>query len=599
MQEFSSFENPSFEVEGISLDRENAEFNLALDYVCNTRRTVYLTGKAGSGKTTFLKYLRKVCSKNMVVLAPTGVAAVNAGGQTIHSFFQIPPSLYVPGDRRLRTRAERGDTDRSTIFTNFHYRPDRLRLIRSLELIVIDEVSMVRCDLLDVVDTLLRTFRRSGLPFGGVQMLFIGDAYQLPPIVKDEDKQILFRYYQSEFFFSARAMKNVKPVYIELKKIYRQSDRKFIDLLNRVRENRMEDGDFKNINSHLDTLFQPSPEEGFITLATTNAAVNQENSQKLGDLPTALVEYDAAVEGDFPENIRPTDTVLSLKVGAQVMFLRNDREKRYYNGKIGKVTALSKELVTVKTTLKDGSSQDIAISRETWENVVYKWDEEDEKIEEEVIGTFTQFPLRLAWAITVHKSQGLTFEKVVADVEKSFAPGQVYVALSRCTSLDGLVLRSEITPWSVKTDSRVQDFARKETPGDVLRSELDSSKADYYYEKSRRAMKNLDARECLANLYRAMRLRNDFEDRKFQMYVFAWMRRYFSEISFYRKENRRLAERVGSLEDYNEFLKMELSRMEAENRRKRRKDDSSQGGATPRKKKKGKPKAGSGEGGKS
>ena len=507
-----------FSVDGIKLDTQNREFMIALDYALHTNQSMYLTGKAGSGKTTFLKYLRLASQKNMVVLAPTGVAAVNAGGQTIHSFFQIPPSLYVPGDARLRTHAPAGSTDKSTVYDNFRYRADKVDLIRNLEMIVIDEVSMVRADLLDVIDTLLRVYRKNQNPFGGVQVILIGDTFQLPPVIKGQEKEVLSRFYESEFFFSAKVMRRVEPVYIELKKIYRQSEQEFIDLLNRVRINKATAKDYMTLQSKLNPSFRPTTNDQYIILAPTNSKVDWVNEQKLNELNTKEVSYQAVVRGDFPMTTRPAESDLKLKVGAQVIFLKNDREKRFYNGKIGVVTELRENDIEVEID-ECGEKMRLSVSKETWKNIQYRWDEKKECVVEDVLGTFSQYPLKLAWAITVHKSQGLTFEKVVADLGDSFASGQVYVALSRCTSLDGLVLTSNITPRSIKTDRRVLEFAEKETPETLLTEKLDEGKADYYYGEARKALAERDVEKTMDNLYMAIRYRNDVTTDAFRRLV--------------------------------------------------------------------------------
>lgn len=332
--------NNDFEVEGIKLDPDNQEFKYALEVALESNLNLYLTGKAGSGKTTFLKYLRKVTKKEMAVVAPTGVAAINAGGQTIHSFFKIAPSLYVPCDKRLRTKAPTGDPDQSTLFEIFRYSRDRINMMRKLELLVIDEISMVRADLLDVVDTLLRVYRADPNPFGGVQVILIGDTFQLPPVVKGEEKDLLYRFYESEYFFSAKVIQRSKPLYIELKKIYRQNEKDFIGLLNRVRVGQMVPDDFRMLNSRLNPDFVPGDNAKYIILATTNTVVDSVNDKKLAELSAPLKTYIADIEGEFPLNSRPTDSELRLKVGSQVMFVKNNWEKRYYNGKIGTVVAL-------------------------------------------------------------------------------------------------------------------------------------------------------------------------------------------------------------------------------------------------------------------
>lgn len=469
------------------LDQENAEFNFAAEFVMQTSRLVYLTGKAGTGKTTFLKYLQHTCKKRMVVLAPTGVAAVNAGGQTIHSFFNIKPSVYVPGDRRLRFAVPGRDADKTSITDHFRYQREKLELIRKLELLVIDEISMVRCDLLDVIDQLLRFIRRKHFtPFGGVQVILIGDTFQLPPIANADDWSVLSQFYDSPYFFSARVMQALSPVYIELKKIYRQTDQTFIELLNRIRLNKLHFDDLRILNSRFLHGFDPESVRDYIILASHNRMVIETNQKRLDEIPEEPECYEAIVSGTFPESSYPADNLLQLKTGAQVMMLRNDRNKRYFNGKIGHILQLSGDSMKVK--FPDETVVDVV--RETWDNIRYQWDAKANKVIEESIGRFIQFPVKLAWAITVHKSQGLTFEKVIADVGEAFTHGQVYVALSRCTSFQGLLLRSPMTARAIKTDPVVLKFAAHETPGTMLLKELEKSKTNYYLKTAIRSWLN-------------------------------------------------------------------------------------------------------------
>jgi hypothetical protein len=450
--------NSRAKVENITIDPNNEEFNLAADLVEKTNESLYLTGKAGSGKTTFLKYIKQTTEKKTVILAPTGVAALNAGGQTIHSFFKIAPSIYLPNDFRLRTKPEPDDEDRSTIFDNFKYKKGHKNLILGMELLIIDEVSMVRCDLLDVVDRLLRVFReREHEPFGGVQVVLIGDAFQLPPIASNEHWDLLKDFYDTPFFFSSHVIKSRMPRYIELKKIYRQNDKVFIDLLNNIRTNQVTQSDMDLLNSRFMPAVFKNDNLNYITIATHNRIVDETNRRKLNELSSPLFEYESIELGEFPEIMMPTEKVLKMKIGAQIMFIKNDPDKKYFNGKIGIIKKLDKDLITVAFPNGD----EVEVKRHTWNNIKYSWNSREKKIEEDTIGEFTQFPLKLAWAVTVHKCQGLTFDNVIADLSASFSPGQVYVALSRCTSLEGLVLKSKISRSVIRTEPKVIEFSEK------------------------------------------------------------------------------------------------------------------------------------------
>lgn len=419
----------------------NEIFDLAFRFVTETQESIFLTGKAGTGKTTFLKYLREHSSKNMVVAAPTGVAAINAGGVTLHSLFQLPLHPFLPTEN-----------NRQQLLQGIRYNKQRINLLKKIELLVIDEISMVRCDTLDAIDSILKSVRRNHqMPFGGVQILFIGDLYQLPPVAKNEEWKILNEYYASPFFFDSKAVKEQTPLLIELKTIYRQKEESFVGLLNKVRNNLMDRDDYEELNNRYIKDFHPSVDEKFITLTSHNNQADNINQVKLQKLNATAYKYKARIDGEFPPNIFPAEEELVLKEGTQVMFIKNDVvNKKYFNGKIGVVSSLTNEKITVQC---DG--EEIEVTEETWENVRYTLNRSDEKLEQQVLGRFFQYPLRLAWAITIHKSQGLTFDKVMIDAASSFSSGQVYVALSRCTSLDGIVLLSKIPSTAIYSNEQV------------------------------------------------------------------------------------------------------------------------------------------------
>lgn len=545
-------------IDNIELDETNEEFFWASELVKYGHPLIYLTGKAGTGKTTFLKYLRQTTEKNTIVLAFTGVAAINAGGQTINSFFKVPFGPFVPNDKRLRTRPEDGDTDNSTIYNHFEYNKEKLEIIRGLELLIIDEISMVRCDLLDVIDKLLRVFRkRENEAFGGVQVILIGDTFQLPPI--DKEWHILQPFYESTFFFSSKVILSNKPVYIELKKIYRQNEQEFIELLNRVRINKVNQNELNLLNSKFNPTFSPTENANYITLATHNKIVESTNLYKLAELPGEIQFFEATITNDFPENITPTDRVLQLKEGAQIMFIKNDKPKRIYNGKIAKINKIEEQKITAEYEDR-GDIIELIIEKQTWNNIRYSWNEKEKKIEEEIIGTFTQYPIKLAWAITVHKSQGLTFEKVIADLGGAFASGQVYVALSRCTSFNGLILKTKIDHTAIKTDPQVIKFAENETPSTLIVQELNSGKADFYYKKIREEIKSLNFTEAYGNFVKAIKFRNDIETDLFRKYFVTTANRIGS---FKQKHTDTLNELVTKSQE-NEELEVSISESESE-----------------------------------
>jgi GTPase SAR1 family protein len=447
---------------------QNTPLELAREFIFYTNKSVFLTGKAGTGKTTFLSSLRKSLPKRMVVVAPTGVAAINAGGVTIHSFFQLSFGPNLPGSETSQATIQR-------------FGREKINLIKSLDLLVIDEVSMVRADLLDAIDSVLRRFKDRSKPFGGVQLLLIGDLQQLSPVVKEEEWSLLRPHYETIFFFSSHAIKELDLVRIELTHIYRQSDDTFIHILNKVRDNKLDEESLSLLNQRYQPSFVPQKGEGYITLSTHNASALKINRDHLDELAAKPVFFSAEITGDFPAYAYPTEERLELKVGAQVMFVKNDssREKLFYNGKIGEVTGIAGGQIRVKCP---GEDEEIEVEPATWSNVKYQLNPHTKEVEESIVGTFVQIPLKLAWAITIHKSQGLTFEKAIIDANLSFAHGQVYVALSRCKTLEGMILSSPVEARSIRTDHQVISFTR-ETANNPPNA-LQLSDAKYSYQKA-------------------------------------------------------------------------------------------------------------------
>ena len=449
---------------------QNQELRHAWDFVEHTGRSIFLTGKAGTGKTTFLKAVVDRSSKRCIVVAPTGVAAINAGGMTIHSFFQLPFSPFVP-DAQIKSK--------------FDFGKEKRKIISSLDLLIIDEISMVRSDLLDAIDSVLRRFRDRYKPFGGVQLLMIGDLQQLTPVVTPEDERMLKPYYDTPYFFGSKALAQIDYVTIQLEKVYRQQDNTFLSLLNHIREGRPTTEDLQLLNSRVMSTPLPSGGagegfEGYIRLTTHNQMANNYNDSELQKLPGQAYTYKAKIEGTFPDYSYPTAETLTLKVGAQVMFVKNDPsgEHRYFNGRIGHVTYADSSRLQV---FCPDDAEAIEVEPLEWENSRYTLNDETREIETEVLGKFTQLPLRLAWAITIHKSQGLTFDRAIIDASLSFAPGQVYVALSRCKTLDGMVLASQIPPHAIINDERVDSYIEhQEEAAQRSIEQLPTLKDEYY-----------------------------------------------------------------------------------------------------------------------
>ena len=459
----------------MTTDPSNINFQLAADFINYTNRSVFLTGKAGTGKTTFLKHIKQHSIKQMAVVAPTGVAAINAGGVTIHSFFQLPFSPFIPQTRGFK---KDDSLDKHQLIGRLKISSERRKIFQQLELLVIDEISMVRADVLDAIDAVLQHFRNNFVePFGGVQVLFIGDLLQLPPVVKEEEWSLLSPYYETPYFFSSKVIQQKTPAFVQLEKIYRQKDERFINVLNQVRNNELNQSGYDILHQQYNPNFQNPKEDSYITLTTHNHKADTINVEELVKLNAPIFTYKAAIEQDFSEKMFPADETLQLKLGSQVMFIKNDADKakRYYNGKIGIIESIEDEKIMV---LCKGETEAIEVKKHRWENIRYSLNKQSQKLEEDVVGSFTQYPLRLAWAITIHKSQGLTFEKAIIDAGQAFAPGQVYVALSRCTSLTGMVLLSKITTNSLSVDQRIIDYSAQQqnTP---LPETLQREKHDY------------------------------------------------------------------------------------------------------------------------
>ena len=456
-------------------------------FINQTSQSIFLTGKAGTGKTTLLRKIMASTHKNAVIVAPTGIAALNAGGVTIHSFFQLPFAGFIPefGAQPAFSESVKFET-KQTLLRHFTMNKTRLKMIRNIDLLIIDEVSMLRADLLDAIDWTLRNIRRAHEPFGNVQVLFIGDLLQLPPVVKQEEWQILRNHYQGIFFFHAKVLQETQPLYIELSKIYRQQDQDFIQLLNQLRNNQMSSEDLQILNQYVRPDFDANKEEGYITLSTHNAKADQINAIALEALPEKLWSYAAEITGDYPKHLYPLEPTLELKLGAQVMFIKNDLslEKNYFNGKMGKIKALSSDEILVEFPEE---KKTINVEKFEWSNIRYELNAATGEVEEKTIGTFVHYPLKLAWAITVHKSQGLTFDKAVLDVSEVFAPGQAYVALSRLRTLSGLVLTQPMRMNGLSNDQQVMAYSQHKADENTLPKVLEAHIKHYLLQTLKQA----------------------------------------------------------------------------------------------------------------
>lgn len=486
------------------LDTNNKEFQDALRLITHTRQSVFLTGKAGTGKSTFLKYICNHTKKKFVVLAPTGIAAINAGGVTLHSFFKLPFRPMLPDDPDLSLSHGR-------IFEYFKYPKEKRKIIAEVDLIIIDEISMVRADIIDCVDRILRVYSGNmRLPFGGKQLLFVGDVFQLEPVVPSDQKEILSLFYASPFFFSARVFKDINLVPIELQKVYRQTDSVFINILDRIRNNAARKQDLDTLNGRYFPSFEPQNEDMYITLATRRDQVDFINEKKLAELPGEEYVSVGKIEGDFPESSLPTQLNLSIKEQAQVIFIDNDYERRWVNGTIGMVSGID-ENGNVYVLLESGVEH--LVEPTSWRNYKYKYNEKEKRIEEEIVGTFEQLPIRLAWAITVHKSQGLTFSRVVVDLTGGvFAGGQTYVALSRCTSLEGLVLKSKISSRDIFIRKEIVEFSQIFNNQALIEKSIKESEAELQYGRAAQGFRQGNMKEAVEAFAAAVSKRNELDN---------------------------------------------------------------------------------------
>lgn len=522
-------------------------FDLAYRFVTETNLNIFLTGKAGTGKTTFLKYLRQNSLKRMAVAAPTGVAAINAGGVTLHSLFQLPFTPFIPsnsGETGIET------INSHTLLKKLHYQKQKLDLLRNLELLVIDEASMVASHTVDAIDTILKSIkRRHNIPFGGTQVLFIGDLYQLQPVVKNQEWEILKKYYPSVFFFDSAVLRQDTPVMIELNKIFRQQDNNFIEMLNSIRNNNLNEEHFNLLNSRLKKGFTSSAGDEYITLTTHNFQADELNSRKLNSLAGHLHKYSASIEGVFPEHLFPAEAEIGLKEGAQVMFLRNDTEGgRYFNGKIGVITRLDEDTIIVKCQpepLREGEKEpiEILVNKQIWKNINYSIDANTREIKEEETGSFEQYPLRLAWAITIHKSQGLTFDKLIIDAENAFANGQVYVALSRCTTLNGLVLTSPVNQRFLGAHQNLKDWEEKNhDDGNLVKRFYESRQAFISQE-----LENIFTWNQWLYLLRELQVAVDTEKENTAGDIQSWLKSLMEKQSDFQKVSLKFLERMRTL----------------------------------------------------
>lgn len=516
----------------MQIDTRNPEFQDALNLIQFTRQSVFLTGKAGTGKSTFLKYVCANVKKKHVVLAPTGIAAINAGGSTLHSFFKLPFHPLLPDDPNFSLR-------NGKLHSFLKYSSEHRKLIKEIELVIIDEISMVRADIIDFIDKVLRVYSQNMRePFGGKQLLLVGDVFQLEPVVKNDEREILNRFYPSPYFFSARVFNEIELVAVELTKVYRQSDKVFINVLDHIRTNTTGSADLQLLNTRYNTKIEACESDMYITLATRRDTVDFINEKKLAELPGESAILRGEIKGEFPESSLPTQIELELKPGAQIIFIKNDPDKRWVNGTIGTVSGID-ENDTIYVITEDG--QEFDVKKEKWSNIRYKYNEQEKKIEEEELGVFIQYPIRLAWAITIHKSQGLTFSRVVIDFTGGvFAGGQAYVALSRCTSLDGIQLKKPISRGDIFVRPEIVTFAQRFNNRQAIDKALKQAQADIQYKEAVKHFDEGDFDRFLNQFFKAIHSRYDIE----RPIIKRFIRKKLGIINILKEENGRLKNRI-------------------------------------------------------
>lgn len=516
----------------MQVDTQNKEFQDALKLIQYTRQSVFLTGKAGTGKSTFLKYVCEITKKKHIVLAPTGIAAINAGGSTLHSFFKLPFYPLLPDDPNFSLKG--GKLHSFLKYTSAHR-----KLIKEVELVIIDEISMVRADIIDFIDKILRVYSQNMRePFGGKQILLVGDVYQLEPVLKNDEREIINRFYPTPYFFSARVFNEIELVSIELTKVYRQTDKVFVNVLDHIRTNTAGAADLQLLNTRYNTQIKENESDMYITLATRRDTVDFINEKKLAELPGDSTIFTGEIKGEFPENSLPTQMELEVKPGAQIIFIKNDYERRWVNGTIGTIAGIDED-ETLYVITEDGKEVDV--KKDSWRNIRYRYNDKEKKIEEEELGVFIQYPIRLAWAITIHKSQGLTFSRVVVDFTGGvFAGGQAYVALSRCTSLDGIQLKKQITRGDIFVRPEIVSFAQRFNNRPAIEKALKQAQADVQYVEAVKQFDQGNFEGFLEQFFLAIHSRYDIEKPVIKRFI----RKKLEIINRQKKENQRLREQL-------------------------------------------------------